>query len=58
MDIHSWHPFDVETGYEVRQVDADTYEARHIDQPDRITRLTANQFEQWRRIGDNPGDLP
>jgi len=53
---HDWHLFDVERGYEVRRV-GDTYEVRDVDNPDAVTPLTADEFEQLRSEGDNPKGL-
>lgn len=55
---HDWHLFDAEAGYEVRRLDGGDYEARPVDRPEDVTRLTAAEFEQWRGEGANPKDLP
>jgi len=52
---HDWHLFDVERGYEVRQLDDGSYEARDAD--GNVTPLTAAEFEQWRADGENPKGL-
>jgi hypothetical protein len=53
-----WHLFDSETGYEVRQLGDGSYEARPVDAPDEVTRLSTEEFEEWRAEGPNPRGLP
>lgn len=53
---HDWHPFDVERGYDVRQVHEDRWELR--DKDGRTWELNAEEFEQLRSTGENPKDIP
>jgi hypothetical protein len=50
---HDWHSFDVLRGYEVRT----RYDLRRTSDG-RIWRLSAEEFEQLRREGPNPQDIP
>jgi hypothetical protein len=55
MAASDWHFFDIERGYDVRQLDDNTYEIRDAD--GKITELSAYEFEQLRAEGVNPKGL-
>lgn len=56
---HDWHLFDVEKGYECRQVtDSETDNVWEIrDKDGNVTQLSDDEFEQFRAEGDNPKGL-
>ena len=56
MAEHDWHLFDDERGYEVRQLDDDTFELR--DATGEMWTLDAAEFDQVRSEGANPRDIP
>lgn len=57
MAIHDWRPFDVLRGYDVRWVAKDRFDLRR-NSDGRIWCLTRDEFDQLRRPGTNPQDIP
>lgn len=54
--IHDWRPFDVIRGYDVRWVTRVYFEVRNAE--GRVWHLTRDEFDQLRRPGPNPQDIP
>ena len=51
---HDWRLFDAERGFEGRRLDDGDYEVREVDQREKVTRLTPDEFDQLRREGREP----
>ena len=56
MTNRDWHSFDIEHGYDARQVEGG-WQIRRDGDDSEITDLTDEEFEQLRTTGDNPKGL-